>query len=137
MAEQKVATEVAEQEFARWAESMDLDFDPKGWTDDEKRKFRDQKNRLIRSIERGHLVIETDGRMVFRPQASDDDSPITFSEPNGGMLSEMDSKKETATQARGRALIAAVTGQNEVRFATMAMRDFKICDTIVSLFLAG
>jgi len=137
MADQKVATEVAEQEFARWAEAMDLDFEPRGWTDDDKQAFTNRKNRLVRAIEKGHLVVDTEGRMVFTPQASPERDPITFNEPKGATLMAMDKKKAGAQHEKEYSVLAEMSGENAIRFANMQLRDLKICDAILSLFLGA
>lgn len=135
MADQKVATEVAEAEFARWAEGADLNFDPKGWDAEDKKSFTDSKNKLVRAIELGHLVVDDKGRFVYTPQASDERDPIVFSEPDGGALMSMDQKKKGHDMAKMFALIASITGETEVRFAKMKSRDLKVCQAITALFL--
>ena len=68
MSEKKVATEVAEQEFVRFIEAMDLDVDPKDWSDDDKKSYEDTKRKIIRAMERGDLVINDDGVPQFTPK---------------------------------------------------------------------
>lgn len=131
----KVALEVAEEEFTRFVEEMDLEFDERGMDDEDRAAFRECKRRLIKAMVSGALVIDEKGRPVYSPR-SDDGGPITFSEPRGGDISQMDSKKTNHTIGKTRALMAAMTHQPEQRFAKLANRDLKVCESILILFLA-
>ena len=63
-----VAKEVAEQDFNRFAESMDLDIDPVDMDAEDKKGFEQQKDRIIAAIQSGSLVINDSGEPVFTPQ---------------------------------------------------------------------
>ncbi len=135
--EKVVATEVAEQEFDRWAEAMDLDFDPAGWDAEDKKSFSDSRGRLVRAIERGTLVVDEQSRMVFTPTCGADLSPLVFDEPTGGALMSMDQKKKGHDIAKLYGIMAEMTGNPVVRFSKMKTRDLKVCQTIVALFLGS
>ena len=49
----KIAKEVAEQEFNRFVESMDLDVDPADMDEDDRKGFTQQKDRVIAAIQSG------------------------------------------------------------------------------------
>jgi hypothetical protein len=138
--EQKVATEVAEQEFARWAYAMDLNFDPKGLDDEDKENFRRAKERLVRAMEAGHLVVDGEGRMVYTPQIANkagERTPLVWNEPRGGDLAAMDQKKAGHDVARMYAVMARMTGVLPITFDSMVARDLKVCQAIVTLFLGS
>lgn len=135
MAEKKVATEVAEQEFMRWAEGADLEFKLDGLGDEDKKAFFDSKNTIVRAIEIGILIVDEHGQFVLTPRTEDAPSPITFKEPTGGALMASDQKKKDHDVTKMFAVMAHMTGQNIQRFAAMPSKDLKICQSIISLFL--
>ncbi len=134
MAEQKVATEVAQAEFERFAEAMDLDTDVDRMDEDDKTAFTNQKRRVVRAIEDGHLVVDDKGQPVYTPQLGDQ-TPITFYEPTGVSLMSMDKKKANENVAKVFATLADMTKTSSQRFASMKGRDVKLCQALYLLFL--
>lgn len=134
MSEDKVAAEVAEQEFNRFCEAMDLDVDPAGMDDDDKALFVDSKRRLVKAIRGGSLTIDEKGQPVFTPSVG---SPIVFGEPIGEQLMAGDAKKASHSHARLFAVLAEITKNPESRFRKMANRDLKVCKALGLLFLGG
>jgi hypothetical protein len=135
MAEKKVAAEVAEQEFARFVETMELDVEPKGWTDEDKQSFLESKRRIVEAMERGQLIVDEEGRPVYTPRVGNTE-PITFYEPTGADLMAIDQAKKGATISAAYKVLAAMTKTDGVRFAKMANRDLKVCQAVQALFLA-
>lgn len=136
MAEQKVATEVAEQEFDRFVEAMDLDVDPAGMDDDDKASFKVAKRRIITGIERGQIVVDEKGQPVFTPSMGNT-SAIVFYEPRGASLMASDQKKKGHDVAKMLATLADMTKQPPARFSDMVNRDLKIVLALGNLFLGG
>ena len=134
MAEAKVSLEVCESEFERFAEAMGLEFDPTTMGEDDKKSLSAAKDRLFKAMQAGSLVIDESGRAVFTPQMGDK-SPITFNEPMGSSLMAMDQKKKDHDVAKMFAFMADSTKQPPSRFAAMANRDLKVCQSITMLFL--
>ena len=135
MADQKVATDVAESEFERFTEAMDLDVDTSRMDKDEAESFRQLKRKVTRAIENGHLVVDDKGRPVYTPQIGDK-SPITFYEPTGVSLLAVDKKKAGENVAKTYATMADMTQTDAKTFASMNARDLKVCQAIYLLFLA-
>ena len=135
MAENKVAKEVAEQEFERFAEVMDLDVDPAFLDDEDKKGLELQKNRIVAAIMAGSLVINDDGEPVYTPQRSEDRTPITFHEPSGASLMEMDRKKKNEDIGKLYAIMASMGKVHANTFAKMKMSDLKVCQAVTTLFL--
>jgi hypothetical protein len=135
MTEKKVATEVAEMEFTRFAAAMDLDLDPKGMDDEDKKSFERLKGIVIRAIENGHVEINSDDEPVVHPRTIEDTTPITFFEPEGAAFMEMDKKRKDHDVAKQMALLAAITKQNAGKFSKMKQRDLKVLNAILMLFL--
>lgn len=131
----KVSLEVAEHEFGRFVDAMDLDLNTGEMDADDRRDFQQQKGVILRAIQRGHLVINEDGEPVYTPQKLDID-PITFYEPEGATFLEMDRKKKTAEVAKTYAVLGAMTKIGPAPFAKMKNRDMKVCQAIMLCFLA-
>lgn len=131
-----VANEVAEAEFERFLEVMDLDFDAKGMDDEDRKGFLDSKQKFIRAIRRGSLVVNDRGEPVFTPVKDQSQRPITFHEPDGACMMARDQKKASHDVAKMYATLAAMTHEDAKRFARMPSRDLKVCEAILLLFLA-
>lgn len=130
-----VAAEVAEAEFQRFVESMDLDVERSGMDADDRSNFDAHKRVFLRAVQRGALVVNEEGEPVYTPTAGDDREPITFHEPRGGDLMSLDQKKAGHDVAKGYGLMAAITGNSAKRFSTMRSRDIKVCSAVLALFL--
>jgi hypothetical protein len=128
--EPKVAAEVAEQEYERWVDAMALELDYPGIPDAVQRGVARHRHRLIGAIQRGDLVVDDEGRFVFTPRKAPEPAPIVFHEPTGATLMGI---KEADEVKRGVKILAAVTHQNEGRFAKMANSDLSVCSSIIEL----
>lgn len=131
----KIAKEVAEQEFNRFVDAMDLDVDPADMDEDDKKGFNQQKDRIIAGIQSGALVIKDTGEPVFTPQRTNDAEAITFYEPTGASLMAMDRKKKTEDIGKLYAAMGDITKTHASTFSRMKMADLKICMAITTLFL--
>lgn len=136
MTDQQVAAEVAESEFERFCDAMDIDTDPLEMDEEELKGFAATKRALIKSMCAGQLVIDEAGRPVYTPRLGDNRTPIVFSEPTGASYMAMDSKKKSHDVTKMYAAMADMTGQPIVRFSRMANRDIKVCQKIIVLFMA-
>lgn len=131
----KIAKEVAEQEFNRFAESMDLDIDPADMDVEDKKGFDQQKDRVMSAIQSGALIIKDNGEPVFTPQRTNDAEAITFHEPTGASLMAMDRKKKTEDIGKLYATMGEMTKTHANVFSKMKMPDLKVCMAITTLFL--
>ncbi len=135
MKEQKVATEVAELEFERFIEAMDLDVDPKHLDDEDKKSFARLKGIVLHALETGHMDVNQDGEPVLYPKTIEDKTPIVFYEPEGASFMEMDKKRKDHDVAKQMALLGAITKKNPQHFAKMKQRDLKVLNAVLMLFL--
>jgi hypothetical protein len=133
-AENTIAQDVAEDEFQRFADGMDLDVDPTGLSDEDKSSLEDSKRRVIRAMMKGSLVSNEKCEPVFTPKSG---KAITFYEPDGATLMATDMKKKGHDMAKTYAAMAAMTKENPTRFSSMPGRDLKVCTAIFALFMAG
>lgn len=133
--EDKISAEVAEDEFERFAVGMDLDVDPAGLDEEDKKSLADSKRRFIRAVRTGQLVVNDNCEPVLSPTGGG--KPIVFHEPRGAALMATDQKKKGHDMARTFAVMGAMTNESPSRFSELANRDLKICTAIFALFMGG
>ena len=131
----KIALEVAESEFTRFVDLMDLDVELSDMDEDDRKGFKQQKDRMISAIRSGSLVINDSGEPIFTPQRTSDCNSITFYEPTGASLMAMDRKKKTEDIGKLYATMGDMTKTNANIFSKMKMADLKVCMAIATLFL--
>ncbi len=133
----KIAKEVAEAEFEKWAEDMDLDHDTDGMDAEDLTAFNKQKNRIVRSIMQGALVFNDDGEAVFTPQHKNAKStdPITFYESDGASLKAMDGKKKNQDMSKTFAVMAAMCKVPPVTLVNLIGPDRKVAMALYALLM--
>lgn len=137
MKEQKVGRDVAVQEFERFAEAMDLDFDESIMDDDDISNFIKTKNRVLRAIQYGDLVINEGGEAVYTPTnaKSKITEPITFHERTGAAVMAMDGKKKGHDVAKTYAVMADMCRVPPKVFAGLVGIDGKVCEAVFTLLM--
>lgn len=133
----KVALDVAYQEFDRFVEEMDLDLDTSFMDEEDLTAFGKQKNRIIRAIQRGHLVINENGEAVYTPynKGSKNREALTFHERTGASLMAMDGKKKGHNVAKTYAVLADMCRVHPSVFAGLAGMDVKVCEALFALLM--
>ena len=131
----KISKEVAEQEFQRFVECMDLDVDVSAMDEDDRKGFEQQKDRIISAICNGSITVNDDGEPTFTPQRTKDAESLTFYEPTGASLMAMDRKKKTEDIGKLYAAMGDMTKTHASTFSKMKMADLKVCMAIATLFL--
>jgi hypothetical protein len=131
----KIAKEVAEAEFLRFIEAMDLDADTTDMSEEDVKGFNNLKAPLIKAIQKGNLVVNESGEFVFTPTKGDGKS-IVFKEPTGSSLQAQDKRKSAETYARLYLTMGDMTGMPASYFSSCHWRDLKVMTSIVTLFLA-
>lgn len=137
MTEPVTTREVAEAEFDRFAEAMDLDVDTDKLDAEDKTAFEKQKERLIKATMAGHLVYNEDGEPVYTPhhRKTKHKEPITFHERSGASMMAMDRTKKNHDMAKTYAIMADITGLHSHTFASMFGVDVKTCEAIFALLM--
>lgn len=131
MAEQDRVT--AEAEFDKWAEDWDLDLETDMDDPDSKSLLDDHKRRIVKGLIQGKLSIK-DEEITLKTRA---DGSVMFKVPTGAAYMELDRAKDSHTMKKMHNFMAAMTGKTPSFFAAMDGRDIKICQAVVSLFMAG
>lgn len=132
----KISSEVAEQEFNRFIELMDIDADTSGMSQEDSEEFGTLRKRLVNAIVNGSLVVNDSGEPIFTPQRTKEADPITFFEPTGASLMAMDRKKKNEDVSKMFATMADMTRTHASTYSKMKNADLKICLAVATLFLA-
>lgn len=133
--ENLVAKEVAEDEFNRFCDLMDIDHNVEAMSEEDAKSFEEPKTILIKAIMQGHLVINENGEPVFTPKNSPKVSELTFREPNGADYMAMDRKKDNQSIAKMWAMADSVTKSTPGTIASLRNRDLKVVQAVMQLFL--
>jgi hypothetical protein len=134
----RLAKEVVDKEFGVWLEKMGLvdKCDPSSLDDEDKRVFAAHAEVVKRAMRNGSAVLNDNGELVFTPTISEDKTPITFHEPTASDLRAGDQVKATEFVLRQQKILGSMTQTSASRFADMNLRDFTVCESVLSLFLA-
>lgn len=133
----KIDVTMAEAEFARFAETWDLDVDASTMRDEDADNMESIKRRMLRHIARGTLRVEDDGTLEFDLAYPKMESLATlrFSVPGGDALLKWDRFKDQQSVHKINEFIGAMTGQPAAVFGKMDVRDLKVCQAVARLFL--
>lgn len=129
MKAQKVSFEVAEAEYQRVVDALDLERDPASETKEETARIEETKAAICRAICDGTFEVDDKGRIV----AFLGGETITFNHPTGSTFMAID--KRTGDIARGVAVLQDISRKSDGFFAKLPMREFKLCLKVVALFL--
>ncbi len=131
-----IVREQAEAEFDNFTRMMALKFDTEKMDAEDRTAFDKIYERIIDAIMDNHLVINGEGEPVYTPwRTKGFESAITFHEPDGGDISQMDKKKAGQDMNKMYAIAASMTRQSSSVFAKLTGEDYKVCMGIVNLFL--
>ena len=128
-----IAEDVAQDEFDRFCKEYELDIDPAGMDDEDKKSFREARRVITQAVMRGRLSFESGGHIT---QTLRDGKVLRWEPPKGDALLAMDQKKKNADMGKMYAAAAVMVKKPPAIFATMDQRDVKVVMTLVGLFLA-
>lgn len=131
---EKVSKDMAQAEFDRWAEAMDLDLDTEAMSQDDREGAALQKHRIIKALQRGRLVINDKGEAEYTPHHIDVGT-LTFSMHSGSALMAMDASKAGKDMRKTFAVMGEITKVHSKTFADMMGPDLNVCLAITLLFL--
>lgn len=135
--EEKICKEVAEQEFERWGEAMDLDFNVSAMLKEDSVEFERMKAKIVKALMRGSLIIDDCGRAVYTPTNPESGykEPITFKERTGAMIMGIDRFKKNQQAAASYAMMAELCGLPAKAFAGLVGFDIKVCEAMFALLM--
>lgn len=127
-----IAREVAEAEFARFGAVFDLDLDVTQMDAEDREKFDEARGVFIRAMQRGALVVESDGSLTYAPRSGGD--KVKIKEPIGQDFMGGFSRAE-GNIAKTCAILASMNGRDAKTFSALSIRDINVLDTLTSFFL--
>lgn len=133
----KVSKEVAEAEFERFADEMDIDIDTADMDAEDLTAFNKMCKKVIVAIGRGSLVINETGEAIYTPQneRSKHKEAITFHERTGASLMAMDGKKKGHDVKKMYAVLGDMCKQHSSVFAGLVGTDVKVCESLFALLM--
>jgi hypothetical protein len=133
----KISAEVAEMEFDKFVDAMDIDVDPVGMNDEDRAGFNNAKRTFLRAVRCGSLIVNDNGEPVFTPQRakSKSDGPITFYEPTGATLMQVDQAKKDADVSKTFKVLGEMTKTTPKTFSNLALPDVNVCSAVLGLFM--
>lgn len=134
---QFISKEVAEKWFNDWLEAMDIDLDFDRMDEDDKAGAINSKNKIIRAIERGHLIFNDNGEAVYTPHRPNtkQKEPITFHERTGASLLSQDGVKKNSDMKKTFRVMGDMCKVSPVTFANMVGSDLSVCQAIFVLLM--
>lgn len=127
----KVSEDAAALELDRFAEAMELDLDKSRMDPDDVEAYERHRRVFIGAVMKGNLIVNDEGQPMLKMM---DGTDLTFREPTGAMLMEMDKVKK-GDVAKSHALMKSMCQVAPDVFAKMPSRRYKVAQTIVALFL--
>lgn len=135
--EYKIAPEMAEQEFDRFIDAMDILIDVTKLDVEDATGYNKQRDRLLDAICRGDLVFNEEGEAVYTPshKNSKTSDALTFHERTGASLMASDGKKKGHDVAKTYAVLGNMCKVHPNVFAGLAGRDVKVCEALFALLM--
>jgi hypothetical protein len=136
---EKVALEVCEAEFERFAEAWDLDTDVATMEEEDRDSFRTVKRRITRAIGNGSATVNDDGSLTyaFRFSSIEGTESLTFRVPSGNAILQWDRYKERQSIHKLNSFLGNMTSSSPAIFAKIDGRDIKVCQAVAQLFLGS
>lgn len=140
MAENKetMSQELAEKEFADWAEEMGLDIEDDSRSEDDNIVFANAKKLFIKAVIKGNGVVDDEGNFIYTVSAK---SPEGYKEtavkiglpPPRAFVSN--TKNDSNGMQRVLSIASGMTGKDTGWILNLALLDFKFFMGIAGLFL--
>ena len=134
----KIAHEVAQDEFDRFAVAWDLDTDIDTMTEEDADGFNQNKRKIVRQIMNGRAVINDDGDIdytLFRPVGQLES--VLLKRPGGRAYLAMDRAKEGRSVTKFNNMIGEAIGQVPTVISRMDGIDVKFLQAVYTLFLGS
>lgn len=131
MKDNKIAPEMAEAEFDRMCEMLDIDVSTDG--EDDEKSLAATRQTIVKAIQTGAMTIGDDGLPTLTTKAG---AAIAFTMPTGATLLEGDKAPEGHGTRRTYLLIGALT-RGKFAPSKCTIKETTILTQVMSLFLAA
>jgi hypothetical protein len=135
----KIDRETAENEFIRYCENNEIEYEESKMDDEEKESFNDIKERVIEACMEGR--VETEGTSLkytvskFSPEGFRGET-VVIKRPIGNAFSAMDGFSDKQNVHKLHAFMSALTGKDVKYFSKIDTKDWKFFQAVSSLFLS-
>lgn len=129
----KVAEDVAEDEFDKFARCWGFKTRSKHWDTDTQNGFNEHRERITDAIMDGRATIN--GSEIT--YTNEDGNTATFKRPCGRALSTMDAYKDQQSMHKMYAFLGFISGVPDKTLAKYEGIDTKFLTSLGSLFMAG
>ena len=138
MSDSKIAPEVAQAEFDRFARAWDIETDTKDMDVESRDDFEKLSRTITKAVEQGRAVVNDDNGITYQLNTpiGEVDS-LTFRIPRGVDYMAMDTYKERETSRKMFAFMASTTKQSVKFFGNLSGADIKFAQAITTLFMAS
>jgi len=134
LADNEIMTlEMAQQEFDRWADEMDLEFETDIMGEETLDDFNFNRRKICRSLQRGDLIINAEGYAEYTPRIVTIDKPLVWKQLSGKTIAVVDGKKKNESVKKTFHAMAKLTGVHHSVFENMTGIDRKVCDVLFIL----
>ena len=133
--EHVLGREVAENEFNKFCDEMDIDRNVEAMNEDDAKGFNEQKEILIAAFMRGALTLNEDSEPVYQPKHKSLPNALTFREPSNADLMAMDRKKSGEDVGKMVALMDSMTKSVPGTCSKLKGIDRKVTQAITVLFM--
>lgn len=132
--------ETAEDEFDRFCDAWNLDYDISEMDEDDAKGFNTQKKQIIKAIRQGFLCLNDDNLTLTYKfseySAKIKNEEVTIKLPEGNSYMDMDGWKTGQLIRKLYAVLGSMTGKPVRFFSNVNGVDLKPLQAIVTLFLA-
>ena len=130
---QRVPEDIAEEEFQRFAEEMEIDVDESKMFGEDRDNFLNLKRKFLGAVIRGRLVVNDNGEPEFTSSTGEH---FTFYEPSGATVTEMDKiGKKGGDVAKTHKVMASAMRVSPAAICKLPQRDYKVLQAIFALFM--
>lgn len=136
--ENKISKEMAEEEFKNWCEANELDCDETSMNEEDKAAFEPLKNRIVKAIQKGVVVIDGDTieyTLSGKYEGSMAGMKIKINSPTARLFSGMDGYKDTQMIKKLQGAMSALCGIDIGIFSKMTIPDWKFFQSVCVLFM--
>ena len=132
--ETKINKEMAEAEFQRWCDAMDIETDAEFFEEeDDISSFKKNKSKVVRSIMDGSTIINDEGLLVYTTRRKEKQKTYTFNEFYGSILISME--KIEGGNARMFTGCGEITQTSQGDFSSMKGSDLALSQAVFILLM--
>jgi hypothetical protein len=128
----KIAKEVAEKEFEKWCDYVDIELDD--LTPEEIKSMESHRRTIVRAIMKGAACVDENGQLSYTSQRTAEPQKYTFKEVSGATLVSME--KAEGNFARQFVVLSEVTGRPAGELRKLTGRDLTFMQTVFILLMA-